>query len=85
MTLIALLRYLTHPGAWWRGKGTSAESTGRRRQDKSGSPVDRQAIDMACLSPCRSVGSRAAIKNFANVSNAVFGTKLDSDAQGRVS
>jgi hypothetical protein len=56
MTLIALLRCLTHPGAWWRGKWTSAESTGRRRQDKSVSPAFRQAIDMACFSPCRSVG-----------------------------
>jgi hypothetical protein len=85
MTLIALFRALAHPRAWWRGNGTSAVSTGRRRQDKSSSPVDSQAIDMACLSPCRSVGSRAAIKNFANDSNAVFGTKLDSDAQGLVS
>jgi hypothetical protein len=85
MTLIALFRALAHPRAWWRGNGTSAESTGRRRQDKSGSPVDRQAIGMACLSPCRSVGSRAAPKTFANNINAFFGTMVHFDVQGLAS
>jgi hypothetical protein len=85
MSRIAPFRALAcHVVPWW-GKRWELGAKGRRRQDKSGSPVDRQAIDMACLSPCRSVGSRAAIKNFANDSNAVFGTKLDSDAQGLVS
>jgi hypothetical protein len=74
MTLITLFRALAHPRAWWRGNGTSAESTGRRRQDKSGSPVARQALDRACLSPCRSVGSRAAPNRYASVINSVFGT-----------
>jgi hypothetical protein len=35
-------------------------NTTRRRQDKSGSPVGIQALERACLSPCRAVGSRAA-------------------------
>jgi hypothetical protein len=74
MTLIALFRALANPRAWWRGNGASAESTGRRRQDKSGSPAFRQAIDMACLSPCRSFGSRAAPNRYAIVINSVFGT-----------
>jgi len=42
--------------------------------DKSGSPVAIQAIDMACLSPCRMVGSRAAPRQNANDSNDVSGT-----------
>lgn len=43
-------------------------------QDKSGSPVVIQSIDMACLLPCRSVGPRAAIAVFHNEFKAVFGT-----------
>jgi len=42
--------------------------------DKSGSPVAIQAIDIACLSPCRMVGSRAASRQKANDSNDVSGT-----------
>lgn len=45
-----------------------------RWQDKSGSPVAIQAIDIACLSPCRMVGSRAAPGQNANDSNDVSGT-----------
>ena len=43
-------------------------------QDKSGSPVAIQPIDMACLSPCRSVGARAASGNLRSDFNAIFGT-----------
>jgi hypothetical protein len=82
MTLIALFRALTHPRAWWRGNGTSAESTGRRRQDKSGSPVVIQAIDMAWLSWCRSVGSRAAPGEFRHVIKGLFGTHGRISADG---
>jgi len=52
--------------------------------DKSGSPVAIQAIDIACLSPCRMVGSRAAPGQKANDSNDVSGTArpvLPSDWQ----
>lgn len=45
-----------------------------RRQDKSGSPSERQAIDMAWVHPCRSVGVRAAFQTFASEFNDVFGT-----------
>lgn len=43
-------------------------------QDKSGSPVAIQAIDIACISACRMVGSRAAPGQNANDSNDVSGT-----------
>ncbi len=43
-------------------------------QDKSGSPVAIQAIDMACLSPCRMAGSRAAPRQKMNDFNDVYGT-----------
>src|SRR5271166_1457046 len=45
-----------------------------RGQDKSGSPVAIQAPDGACLSPCRSVGSRAAPRDKINDFNRIFGT-----------
>ena len=50
------------------------EGTTGRRQDKSGSPVDPQAIDMAWDLACRSVGARAAPGIFTNGANGVFGT-----------
>lgn len=43
-------------------------------QDKRSSPVERQAIDMACVQPCRSVGGSAAVAAFLNDNNEVFGT-----------
>ncbi len=43
-------------------------------QDKSGSPVAIQAIDIACLSPCRMVGPRAASRQKANDFNDICGT-----------
>ena len=46
----------------------------RRRLDKSGSPDVIQALDRACLSPCRSVGSRAAPRQNANDFNGIRGT-----------
>jgi len=49
-------------------------NTSRRRLDKSGSPDVIQALDRACLSPCRSVGSRAAPRQNANEFNAIGGT-----------
>ena len=52
-------------------------STQLRGQDKSGSPVAIQALDRACLSPCRSVGSRAAPGHKINDFNGVSGTASD--------
>lgn len=44
------------------------------RRDKSGSPVEPQAVGMAWVRPCRSVGARAAPGAFAKEFNCVFGT-----------
>lgn len=45
-----------------------------RWQDKRGSPVVVQAIDMAWLLACHSVGTRAAFENLHRDFNAVSGT-----------
>lgn len=44
------------------------------RRDKRGSPVEPQAIDMAWVLACRSVGARAARWILANGIKGVFGT-----------
>ncbi len=44
------------------------------RLDKRGSPVEPQAIGMAWVLACRSVGARAAPSNFTNAIKGVFGT-----------
>lgn len=44
------------------------------RRDKRGSPVEPQAIDMAWVLACRSVGARAARKIFAKRFKDLFGT-----------
>ncbi len=50
------------------------EGTTNRRRDKRASPIEHQAIEMACVLACRSVGARAALEAFANDFKAVFGT-----------
>lgn len=56
--------------SWQRGR-----TPGRlKRQDKSGSPVDQQAIDIACVQRCRSVAARAAFAVFACQISALHGT-----------
>ena len=55
--------------------GTAAEDQPRLRGlDKSVSPGDIQAPDGTRLSPCRSVGSRAAPSQTINDFNPTFGT-----------
>jgi hypothetical protein len=44
------------------------------RRDKRGSLVEPQAIAMAWVLPCRSVGARAAPDAFANEFKNIFGT-----------
>lgn len=66
----------------WSGEGRTAlrewqgntKNTTLGRQDKSGSPVVIQAIDMACFPACLSVGARAALESFPNDFNAISGT-----------
>ncbi len=54
-----------------RGERTST-TAGRR--DKRGSPAEPQAIDMAWVPACRSVGARAAPCILTNAIKGVFGT-----------
>lgn len=58
-----------------RGERWANTTAGRR--DKSGSPVEPQAIGMAWVRPCRSVGARAVPDAFANEFKSVFGTVRD--------
>ena len=50
------------------------EITTAGRRDKRGSPVEPQAIGMAWVLACRSVGARAAPKSFVRRFKHVFGT-----------
>lgn len=53
----------------WPWEGTTAE-----RRDKSGSPVEPQAIGMAWVLACRSVGARAAPYILNSQIKEIFGT-----------
>ena len=74
MTFCAILRTV---GCGW---GESAEtwralgSTTGGRRDKRASPVEPQAIGMAWVLACRSVGARAAPSIFNNAIKGIFGT-----------
>jgi hypothetical protein len=59
-------------GSWERGNTTAG------RRDKSGSPLEPQAIGMAWVRACLSVGARAAPCVFANEFNRVFSTAAHS-------
>ncbi len=62
-------------GSWAWALGTSGrDNTTAGRRDKRGSPVEPQAIDMALVLACRSVGARAAPRIFVRRFNHVFGT-----------
>jgi hypothetical protein len=51
------------------------ETTTAGRRDKRGSPVAPQAIGMAWVLPCRSVGARAAPCILSNAIKNIFGTE----------
>jgi hypothetical protein len=53
---------------------SDAYDTTAGRRDKRGSPVEPQAIGMAWVLPCRSVGARAAPCIFSNAIKDIFGT-----------
>lgn len=53
---------------------SDAYSTTAGRRDKRGSPVEPQAIDMAWVPACRSVGARAVPSILNNEINDIFGT-----------
>ena len=58
---------------WAERRGQWKDTTAGRR-DKRGSPVDPQAIDMAWVPACRSVGARAAPCVLNNAIKDIFGT-----------
>jgi hypothetical protein len=58
---------------WAARRGQWGDTTAGRR-DKRGSPVDPQAIGMAWVLPCRSVGARAAPCILNNGIKDIFGT-----------
>lgn len=60
-------------GGWAAGI-SGRETTTAGRRDKRGSPVEPQAIGMAWVLACRSVGARAAPCIFKNAIKGVFGT-----------
>jgi hypothetical protein len=61
-------------GEEWAEWGEQWGNTTAGRRDKRGSPVEPQAIDMAWVLACRSVGARAALCVFTNAIKGVFGT-----------
>lgn len=73
MVSISSRRFSCSGVAWGTpGWGTGNPTEGW--QDKRGSPVVIQTIDMACLPACLSVGWRAVIESFRKDFNDVFGT-----------
>ena len=74
MMHIAVLRSPACSRAGKRAVRGGREATTGLRQDKSARCVARQAIDMACLLPGLSVGSRAACLDFATHFKGVSGT-----------
>ena len=63
-------------------RGGAARKSDARRQDKKGSLPDGQAIGMAWLPASRSVGARAALKQFANAIKLISGTVHDFNVRG---
>jgi hypothetical protein len=61
-------------GEEWAERWGQWKDTTAGRRDKRGSPVDPQAIGMAWVLPCRSVGARAAPCIFSNPIKDIFGT-----------
>ena len=74
MTWIAILRSLSWAFAFRVGGRERQEGTTIGRRDKSGSPFASQVLDRTWLSPCRSVGSRAALRQNINIFNDLSGT-----------
>ena len=74
MTQCASSHALAWPGEEWTTRRAQWGGTTAGRRDKRGSPVEPQAIDMAWVLPCRSVGARAAPCIFSNAIKDIFGT-----------
>lgn len=74
MSAVFSCRSVAGSSVGWSTLRREAGRTTEGWQDKRGSPVVIQAIEMTCLSACLSVGSRAATKGIANDFNASNGT-----------
>lgn len=74
MSVVSSYRSVAGSRVRWSTLRRETRRTTARWQDKRGSPVVIQAIDMAWLSACLSVGSRAATEEFSKDFNAVSGT-----------
>ena len=61
-------------GEEWAEWGDRWAKTTAGRRDKRASPVEPQAIGMAWVLACRSVGARAAPCVLSNVIKDIFGT-----------
>jgi hypothetical protein len=67
-------RFGTTPHSQKVVQDSDAYNTTAGRRDKRGSPVEPQAIGMAWVLPCRSVGARAAPCILSNAIKDIFGT-----------
>ena len=73
MTECASSHALACPGEEWAETRGRWGNTTAGRRDKRGSPVEPQAIGMAWVLPCRSVGARAAPRILSKIKD-IFGT-----------
>jgi hypothetical protein len=65
---------LQQPGRGYCLGSSDRENTTAGRRDKRGSPAEPQAIDLAWVRACRSVGARAAPCVLMSAIKVVFGT-----------
>ena len=74
MSQCASWHALARTGEEWAERREQWGGTTAGRRDKRGSPVEPQAIDMAWVLACRSVGARAAPYVLINAIKGIFGT-----------
>ena len=74
MTECASSRPLARSGEEWAARRGQWGDTTAGRRDKRASPVEPQAIGMAWVLACRSVGARAAPCVLSNSIKDIFGT-----------
>jgi hypothetical protein len=74
MTECATSQALACSGEEWAERRGQWGNTTAGRRDKRGSPVEPQAIDMAWVPACQSVGARAAPCVLNNAIRDIFGT-----------
>jgi hypothetical protein len=67
-------RFGTTPHSQKVVQDSDAYGTTAGRRDKRGSPAEPQAIDMAWVPACQSVGVRAALRVLINAIKDIFGT-----------